>query len=318
VGLAFLTSFFIEKSLSVDNLFVFVMLFSYFRVPPVYQHRILFWGIVGVLIMRAIFIAGGNTLLKEFHGVVYVFGAFLVFTGLKIAVKHDEKIEPERNVVVKIFRRFFPVSGNSDGGRFFVKENGRRMATPLLLVLLLVETTDVVFAVDSIPAILAVTRDMFIVYTSNVFAILGLRALYFALAGMMRMFQYLHYGLAALLVFVGLKMIVASVYKLPVATALGVITAILDPCDLRGGVATSCEIRTDGIEPGSQDSFPTRGIAPNTSHAWRFRRKQMLGPTHNAGKHRPRQMVHSQQTTLPPVLRQPSTGLHQAFLQAHQ
>jgi len=222
-ALEFLTGYVIEKSLSLDNIFVFLLIFTYFGVSPVHQHRVLFWGILGALVMRAAFIAAGVGLIQRFHWVIYVFGGFLIITGIKMAVQKDREVHPERNPVLKLFKRFFPVSARYEGGRFFVKENGQRLATPLFIVLLVVETTDVIFAVDSIPAILAITLDPFIVYTSNVFAILGLRALYFALAGVMRMFHYLHYGLSLVLVFVGIKMVIADFYKIPIVVALGVV-----------------------------------------------------------------------------------------------
>jgi tellurite resistance protein TerC len=226
-GIEFLAGYLIEKALSVDNIFVFLLIFSYFRVPPQYQHKVLFWGIIGALVMRAVFIALGVALIRQFHWVIYVFGAFLVYTGIRIAREKEKEIHPEQNPVVRLFRRLMPVTGEYHGDSFFVREGARRAATPLFIALLVVETTDVIFAVDSIPAILAITDDAFIVYTSNVFAILGLRALYFALAGLMQMFHYLHYGLAAILVFVGAKMLLADVYKLPVAVALGVVAGIL-------------------------------------------------------------------------------------------
>ncbi len=226
-ALKFLTGYLIEKSLSVDNLFVFLMIFSYFQVPASYQHNVLFWGILGALIMRAIFIFAGVTLIAKFHWVIYIFGAFLIYSGIKMALAKDKEVHPERNPVLKLFKKIMPVTDDYVGNRFFVVQAGRRFATPLFIVLIVIETTDVMFALDSIPAILAITVDPFIVYSSNVFAILGLRALYFALAGIMGLFQYLHYGLSAILVFVGIKMIVAEFYKLPTAIALGVIAAIL-------------------------------------------------------------------------------------------
>jgi tellurite resistance protein TerC len=226
-ALEFLTSYLIEKALSVDNIFVFLLIFSYFDVPLLYQHKVLLWGILGALIMRALFIAMGITLIQKVHWVIYIFGGFLILTGIKIALEKQKEIRPERNPVLRIFRRFMPVSDRYENGKFFSKEERGYVATPLFIVLLVVETTDIVFAVDSIPAILAITLDPFIVYTSNVFAILGLRALYFALAGMMRQFQYLHYGLSAILIFVGIKMIVAAVWKIPTDIALGVIAGIL-------------------------------------------------------------------------------------------
>jgi tellurite resistance protein TerC len=223
----FLTGYLIEKSLSVDNIFVFALIFSYFSVPTQYQHKVLFWGIIGALIMRAIFIAIGAALLAEFHWIIYVFGAFLVFTGIKMAMQKEQGVHPENNPVVRLFRRFFGVSHNYDGDRFFTIENGRKLATPLFIVLLIVETTDLIFAVDSIPAIFAVTKDPFIVYTSNVFAILGLRSLYFALAGIMHKFHYLKMGLSVVLMFVGVKMLLTDLYKIPSEISLAVIAAIL-------------------------------------------------------------------------------------------
>ncbi len=226
-ALEFLTGYVIEKSLSVDNIFVFLLIFSYFRVSLLYQHKVLFWGILGALIMRAIFIATGVTLIQKFHWVIYIFGAFLILTGIKMALQKDKKIHPERNPVLRLFRRFMPVTDRYENGRFFVKRAGRYLATPLFIVLLVVETTDVIFAVDSIPAILAITLDPFIVYTSNVFAILGLRALYFALAGLMQLFHHLHYGLSVILVFVGVKMLISNIYEIPVSIALGLVVSIL-------------------------------------------------------------------------------------------
>jgi tellurite resistance protein TerC len=226
-ALEFLTGYLIEKSLSVDNIFVFLLIFSYFHVPPLYQHKVLFWGILGALIMRAIFIAAGVTLIQKFHWIIYLFGALLIVTGIKLALEKEKEIHPERNPALRLFRRLMPVTEEYEKARFFVKRNGRYLATPLFVVLLVVETTDVIFAVDSIPAILAITLDPFIVYTSNVFAILGLRALYFALAGMMELFHYLHYGLSAILTFVGIKMLLTYIYKIPISVALGVIAGIL-------------------------------------------------------------------------------------------
>ncbi len=227
VALQFLTGYLIEKALSVDNIFVFVLIFSAFGVPAIYQHRVLFWGILGALLMRAVLIAAGVTLIERFHWVIYVFGAFLVVTGIKMAASKDKQVHPERNLVLRLFRRLVPVTPDYHGQHFLVRRDGRRHATPLLVVLVLVETSDLIFAVDSIPAILAITTDAFIVYTSNVFAILGLRALYFALAGVIRMFHYLHYSLSLVLVFVGVKMLIAEWYKIPVAVSLGVVALLL-------------------------------------------------------------------------------------------
>jgi tellurite resistance protein TerC len=226
-ALEFLTGYLIEKSLSLDNIFVFLLIFSYFGVPPLYQHKILFWGILGALIMRAVFIGAGITLIEKFHWTIYLFGAFLILIGMKMALQKERKIRPERNPLLRLFRRWVPVTDDYAEGRFFVKRAGGYVATPLFIVLIVVETTDVIFAVDSIPAILAITLDPFIVYTSNVFAILGLRALYFALAGIMELFHHLHYGLSAVLVFVGIKMLLADLYKIPVSIALSVVAGIL-------------------------------------------------------------------------------------------
>jgi len=222
-ALDFFTAYVIERTLSIDNIFVFLLIFSYFSVPPQFQHRVLFWGIVAALLMRALFIAAGLALIAKFDWILYVFGAFLVYTGIKMAVRREGEIHPERNPVLRLFRRFYPVTNEYHEASFLVRMDGRYAATPLLVVLLVVETTDVIFAVDSIPAVLAITVDPFIVYTSNVFAILGLRALYFALAGIMELFHYLHYGLSAILIFVGVKMIVAHVYEVPTVLALAFI-----------------------------------------------------------------------------------------------
>lgn len=226
-ALEYLTGYLIEKSLSMDNLFVFLMIFTYFGVAPRYQHNVLFWGILGALIMRTLFIMAGITLITRFHWVIFVFGAFLVYTGIKLAFQQDEDIDPEKNPVLKLVRRFVPVTPNYVEQKFFVKQAGRWLATPLFVVLVVIETTDVIFALDSIPAILAITTDPFIVYSSNVFAILGLRALYFALAGIMRMFHYLHYGLSLILVFVGVKMLLSDVIHIRPLWALGAIGSIL-------------------------------------------------------------------------------------------
>jgi tellurite resistance protein TerC len=226
-ALEFLTGYLLEKSLSVDNIFVFLMVFTYFRVPYVHQHKVLFWGILGALIMRALFILTGIALIQKFHWIIYVMGGFLVLTGIKMATQKDEEINPERNPVLRLVRRLLPVTEDYESGGFFVRRSGRLFATPLFIVVLVVETTDVIFAVDSIPAILAITLDPFIVYTSNVFAILGLRALYFALAGVMKLFHYLPYGLSFILVFVGVKMLLVDIYKVPISMALGTVAGVL-------------------------------------------------------------------------------------------
>jgi tellurite resistance protein TerC len=226
-ALEFLTGYVIEKALSVDNIFVFIVVFSTFAVPAKLQHRVLFWGILGALVMRAVFIGLGAALLHRFHWVIYIFGAFLVFTGIRMLMHRNEEVHAERNPLFRLFRRVVPAVSEFREGRFTVVEHGKRYATPLLLVLVAIEATDIVFAVDSIPAIFAVTTDPFIVYTSNIFAILGLRALYFALAGMMGKFQYLKVGLSLVLVFVGAKMLVAGVLQIPILVSLAVIVLIL-------------------------------------------------------------------------------------------
>lgn len=227
LALEFLTGYVIEKALSVDNIFVFVLIFSTFAVPRALQHRVLFWGILGALVMRAVFIILGGALLHRFHWVAYLFGAFLVFTGLKLLVQRSEEVHPERNPLYRLFCRLVPTVDGYRGGSFLVREGGRLYATPLLLVLVAIEATDLVFAVDSVPAIFAITDDPFIVYTSNIFAILGLRSLYFALGGMMDRFHYLKTGLALVLTFVGMKMLIVGVYKLPIGVSLGVIIGLL-------------------------------------------------------------------------------------------
>jgi tellurite resistance protein TerC len=219
-GGEYLAGYLIEKSLSVDNIFVFALIFTYFGVPSKYQHRVLFWGILGALVFRALFIAGGAALLERFHFTIYVFGAFLVLTGIRMALHRDEEVHPERNPVLKLFRRVVPMTAEYHGQKFTVLDAGKRVATPLMAVLVLIETSDILFAVDSIPAIFAVTDDPFIVFTSNAFAILGLRALYFMLAGMIHRFVYLKIGLAVVLVYVGFKMLISSVYKIPIWSSL--------------------------------------------------------------------------------------------------
>jgi len=226
-ALQFLTGYLLEASLSVDNLFVFLLVFRFFNVDRAYQHRVLFWGILGAMIMRVLFIAAGVTLIQKFHFIIYIFGIFLVITGFKMAFQKDKEIHPEKNPILRLARKILPVTPHYVKDRLFIRAAGRLMATPLFIVLLVIESTDVVFAVDSIPAILAISRDVFIIYTSNVFAILGLRAVYFALAGIMPMFHYLHYGLSAILVFVGVKMLVGPFYHMPELLALSVVAGIL-------------------------------------------------------------------------------------------
>ncbi len=222
-ALSFLAGYLVEWSLSADNVFVFLMLFSYFRVPPPSQHKVLFWGILGAVVMRGILITTGIALIRSVHWVVYVFGAFLVLTGARMALRRDEAVHPEKNPVFRLVRRVLPMTADYRGDRFFVRENGAWLITPLFLVLAVVESTDIAFAVDSVPAVLAITTDPFVVYTSNIFAILGLRSLYFVLAGIMPMFHYLKYGLAMILVFVGAKMVLSEVLLIPTHVALGVV-----------------------------------------------------------------------------------------------
>ena len=227
-GVEFLTGYLIEIALSVDNVFVFALVFQYFRVPPMYQHRILFWGILGALIMRGILIFAGIALIEMFHWVIYVFGAILIYGGIKMIRNDTENTDPTKNPVLKLFRRLVPVTSKLHGQKFFVREGGRLMGTPLCVVLVAIETTDLIFAVDSIPAVLAVTRDPFVVFTSNVFAILGLRAMYFALAGILKLFRFLHYGLSAILVFIGVKMFLSQTpYAIETVQSLFVVVSLL-------------------------------------------------------------------------------------------
>jgi tellurite resistance protein TerC len=225
-ALEFVTGYVIELSLSVDNLFVFLMIFRYFKVADDQQHKVLFWGIVGALVMRGVFILAGVTLIQRFEWITYVFGATLVYSGYKLLRQGETEIHPEKNPVLRIFRKLLPVTKDYEGGKFFVRRPGL-YATPLFVVLLVIETTDVLFAVDSIPAVLAITLNAFIVYTSNIFAILGLRSMYFALAGMMDVFHYLHYGLSVVLIFVGLKMLGAHYIQIPTVWALATVIGVL-------------------------------------------------------------------------------------------
>jgi tellurite resistance protein TerC len=226
-ALAFLTGYIIEKSLSVDNLFVFLMVFTFFKVPKKYQHKILFWGVLGAIVLRAIFIFAGIALIERFEFMIYIFGLFLVFTGIKMGVQKETHIEPENNIILRIFKKLFPVTTQYDDGHFFTKKGAKRYATPMFVVLLVVESSDLVFAVDSIPAIIAVTRNPFIVFTSNIFAILGLRALYFALASFVDRFYYLKHALSVILVYVGIKMLVSHFYKIPTGLSLLIIILLL-------------------------------------------------------------------------------------------
>jgi tellurite resistance protein TerC len=229
-AIEFVTGYVLELSLSVDNLFVFLIIFNYFAVPEEHQHGVLFWGVIGALIFRGIFIGAGVGLIHRFHWVLYIFGSFLVFSGIRFAFQGDRKVDPSSNPVVKLIRRLLPITTDYHGGKFFLRNPENRTllyGTPLLVVLLMIETTDILFAVDSIPAILAVTLNAFIVYTSNVFAILGLRSLYFAVAGLIKLFRFLHYGLALVLVLVGLKMLAADHYHVGTEVTLGAVAAVL-------------------------------------------------------------------------------------------
>ena len=243
-ALTFVTGYVIEESLSVDNIFVIVLIFSYFRVPEKYQHRVLFWGIVGALLMRGLFIGVGSLLLARFHWVIYIFGGMLIVTGVRMAFKADDGFEGEQNPIVRLAKRLLPFSHEYDGQKFFTIANGKRLATPLLLVLVLVEFTDLIFAIDSIPAIFAVTRDPFLVYTSNIFAILGLRSMYFLLANVVYKFHLLKYGLAVILTFVGVKMVSAHWWTIPIYASLAVIMGVL------------------AISIGASLRWPARGAVP--------------------------------------------------------
>jgi tellurite resistance protein TerC len=226
-ALEFVTGYLLEEALSVDNLFVFILLFAYFKVPAEEEKTVLFWGILGALIMRGAFILAGVALVQRFHWILYAFGVFLIYTGIQLMLGGDEEKDPSKNIVLKFCRRFLPLTQDYEGGKFWSRRGGKLLFTPLFMVLLVVETTDILFAVDSIPAILAITRDSFIVYTSNVFAILGLRSLYFALAGMMKLFHYLNYGLSVVLIFIGIKMLLPERYHVPTWAALIVIAVVL-------------------------------------------------------------------------------------------
>ncbi len=230
VALEFVTGYVLELSLSVDNLFVFLVIFNFFAVPEQSQHRVLFWGIVGALIMRGTFIAAGVSLISRFHWILFFFGALLIYSGVRLCFSSEQRVNPARNPLVRVVRKFIPVTQDYRGGKFLVRneaEGGKLYATPLLIVLLVIETTDVLFSVDSIPAILAITLNAFIVYTSNVLAIIGLRSLYFAVSGLMKLFRFLHYGLALVLVLVGLKMIASGRVEIPIAATLGVVAAVI-------------------------------------------------------------------------------------------
>ncbi|MBK7158782.1 MAG: TerC family protein [Ignavibacteria bacterium] len=226
-ALEFFTGYLLERSLSVDNIFVFVLLFSYFKVPALYQHKVLFWGVLGALILRAILIGIGSIMVAKFGWIIYIFGGFLLFTGFKMAFQTDKEIEPENNIIIRTFKKLFPVTHEYHDGKFIVKINNKKFATPLLVVLVAVEFADLVFAFDSIPAIFAVTTDPFIIYTSNIFAILGLRTLYFAIASIMHKFHYLKIGLSLILIFIGFKMLIIDLYKIPIVFSLSIIALIL-------------------------------------------------------------------------------------------
>ena len=226
-AIEYVTAYLIEYSLSIDNLFVFMLIFRYFDVPRAYEHKALFWGILLALITRAVFIFAGVALISNFHWVMYIFGAFLIVTGIKMALNKQTEVHPDKNIAIRLLRYVMPVSKNFSGAKFFVREGGVRFATPMLAVLLALETTDILFAIDSVPAVLAISQDPFIVYTSNVFAILGLRSLFFAISGLMRLFHLLHYGLAAILSFVGVKMLIADFFHVPVGISLLIIASIL-------------------------------------------------------------------------------------------
>ncbi len=246
-GINFFSGYVVEESLSVDNLFVFLTLFTYFCVPSAHQHRVLLWGILTAIVLRAAFILGGIALFQALEWTIYVFGAFLVFTGIRMATQSEENPHPESNPVLKLIRRFLPMTADYHGGKFFTMENGRRLATPLFLVFIVINLTDVIFAVDSIPAVLAITRDPFIVYTSNMFAIMGLRSIYFALSGFAKRLHYLHYGLSAVLVLLGVKMLLSKVYDIPTVVSLLLIAVIL-------GAAVIASLRRPpetGVSPGA-------------------------------------------------------------------
>jgi tellurite resistance protein TerC len=259
-GLEYFAGYLIEKALSVDNIFVFVLIFSFFRVPPRHQHRVLFWGILGALLMRGTMIAAGAYLIQQFHWIIYLFGAFLVFTGIRMAIQTEHDLDPESSVAIRLIRRLMPVTNSYHGQRFFVREpaarDSRLVATPLFVVLVLVETTDLIFAVDSIPAIFAITKEPFIVYSSNVFAILGLRALYFLLADVIDRFHYLKAGLSAVLVFVGVKMLAVDLYKVPIGVSLAVIVLVL-------GVSVAASWWWPRTPPNQPDAAP---LATPDSH----------------------------------------------------
>ncbi|HEY5004069.1 MAG TPA: TerC family protein [Ktedonobacteraceae bacterium] len=259
-ALQFFTGWLLEKSLSVDNIFVFVLLFSAFSVPAAFQHRVLFWGIIGALIMRGILIAVGAVLLEQFHWILYVFGIFLIFTGIRMALSKETQINPEKNPLLKLARRFFPVTKEYEQDHFIVRRAGQWMITPLLLVVLIVESTDLIFAVDSIPAVFAVTRDPFIVYTSNVFAILGLRSLYFVFANVIEKFTYLKLGLSIILTYVGVKMVLADVFPIPSLLSLAIIALVLAGA-IVASVIRARSIATKPVTLEENDASPVESTA---------------------------------------------------------
>ncbi len=261
-ALQFFTGYLIEKSLSVDNIFIFVLLFTFFKVPAAYQHRVLYWGILGALIMRGTLIAVGVALIESFHWIIYLFGAFLIFTGIRMGFHKEIEVHPENDLLLKFIRRFVPVTENYEHDRFFVRRAGQVMVTPLLLVLLVIDTTDLIFAVDSIPAVFAVTRDPFLVYTSNIFAILGLRSLYFVFAGIMEKFYYLKLGLSVILTFVGVKMVLADVFSLPTALSLVVIAVVLTIAIVASIVRTRHQAAKSREPEAQADEASAREIMP--------------------------------------------------------
>lgn len=261
-ALQFFTGYLIEKSLSVDNIFIFLLLFTFFKVPAAYQHRVLYWGILGALIMRGTLIAVGVALIESFHWIIYLFGAFLIFTGIRMGFHKEIEVHPENDLLLKFIRRFVPVTENYEHDRFFVRRAGQVMVTPLLLVLLVIDTTDLIFAVDSIPAVFAVTRDPFLVYTSNIFAILGLRSLYFVFAGIMEKFYYLKLGLSVILTFVGVKMVLADVFSLPTALSLVVIAVVLTIAIVASIVRTRHQAAKSREPEAQADEASAREIMP--------------------------------------------------------
>ena len=261
----YLAGYLIEKSLSIDNVFVWAVILSYFAVPPKYQFRVLFWGVFGALVLRAAFIFAGVALIERFDWILYLFGAFLIYTAFKMATSHGSEVNPEDNAVLKLARRFIPSTPEYDGQKLFTVRNGKRLATPLFIVLIMIEATDVVFAVDSVPAILAISQEEFIVFSSNAFAILGLRALYFALAGMADRFRYLHYGLAGILTFVGLKMLTAEIYHFPISLSLGVIALILTASIVVSLRADRRDADAGGHEPVIDPNRPEPSLEPSVS-----------------------------------------------------